>query len=208
MTKRVLEIDGFDKWGPDKQVPESVEISDGEGFFDESDYDESDVSSRYEVTITLESEPFKLIRPEIPEKARPTLFMNKRKRMTPLAKIVAAPAYLGFLWIASLFFGHSDPNIRFHVKQGFRLSLVELAAVFMVNVLYELTHFTLSMLNLGTMIDWLQPVLYLITGTYFIYLSVVGVVNVMINRQRPIPNINKLFLHLEHVKISKSENRR
>lgn len=212
MSQHLVELEGFEKaeevkdqeqvslMNPDDYDDYEVDQT-SDKFFNPEDYDKP--VDRYELIITVESEPETKF--EVDKDAKPTLWMNKKKKMTLVAKPVAMASYIGFLWIASMFIGYRDPNIRYHIKQGMRLSLVELGAAALINIIFQMTRFTMNLLELGSMITWMKVGLYLIAGTYFIMLSLKGVVNALMNKQKPLPGINKYFYHLEHIKIVKNK---
>lgn len=206
-TQALLEIEGFEtEEDPKKTQEPSNGVYDpddnAQEFFNQEDY-EYKGRNQFEVTITFEEESDDPYEP--PQKPKPTVFMTKKGKMTLIARLLAAASYLGFLWIGVLFIGSTDQNIRFHIRQGTRLSLVELGAALMVKLILFATTFTLELLSLGALVSsWLPVTMNWLVGTYFVLLSLKGIFHALTNRQYRLPT-SKLFLHFDHIKIKKSQ---
>lgn len=113
-------------------------------------------------------------------------------------KIFSALSYVGIMWIISLIFGRYDNKVRFHINQGIILTIFEFIFRILLFILHAIVNIFLiipfSMLpplsaagvllnKIFTFIYWALSLAYMI----------IGVVNALSNRQKPLPIIGSLF---------------
>ena len=78
-------------------------------------------------------------------------------------------AYIGPLVIISYVMAKADPFVKFHIKQGLVLLVIEVAAWFIGMTFWPLW-FVINLLNFATLV-----------------LSIIGIINVLKNKQNNLP---------------------
>ncbi len=86
-------------------------------------------------------------------------------------------AYLGILIIIPFLMAKDNPKVKFHIKQGAVLVVIEIAVWILGTVSWHLWPF-LSLVNLGTLI-----------------LSIIGIVNVVQNKEKELPIVGQFSKH-------------
>ncbi len=86
-------------------------------------------------------------------------------------------AYIGPLVIVSYLMAKDDPFVKFHVKQGLVLFVVEIVVWFLSSMFWSLW-FILNMVNVALLI-----------------LAIIGIVNVVNGRQKDLPLVGKFAEH-------------
>ena len=82
-------------------------------------------------------------------------------------------AYFGPLVIVSYLVAKSDQFVKFHIKQGLVLLVIE-AVVWVVGMMFWQLWMLLSLVNLATLI-----------------LSIIGIINVLQHKQEPLPVVGR-----------------
>ena len=88
-------------------------------------------------------------------------------------KLFGVLAYLGILIVISYVFAKDNSFVKFHIKQGLVLVVIELI-----------------MWVLGSMFWSLWPV-YSIVNLITLILSIIGIVNVLQNKEKPLPLVGQ-----------------
>lgn len=111
-------------------------------------------------------------------------------------KILSALSYIGIMWIVSLIFGRYDDKVRFHINQGiiltifefiFRLILFILHAA--VNIFLIIPFSIVPLLSVpGVIIN--KALTFIYWGLMSVFI-LIGVVNALAGRQKPLPIIGK-----------------
>ncbi len=83
-------------------------------------------------------------------------------------------AYLGILIIIPFLMAKDDPFVKFHIKQGLLLVIVEIAVFVLGNAMWQLWMF-LNLANLAALV-----------------FSIIGIVNVVQGNQKELPLIGSL----------------
>lgn len=83
-------------------------------------------------------------------------------------------SYLGILVIIPFLMAKDDPFVKFHIKQGLLLVIVEIAVMVLRSSMWQLWAL-LGLINLATLV-----------------LSIVGIVNVVQGKQKELPLIGSL----------------
>jgi uncharacterized membrane protein len=92
-------------------------------------------------------------------------------------KLMGVLAYLGILIIIPFLVAKNDPFVKFHIKQGLLLVIVEVAVWLIGTSMWQLWTL-LSLVNLATLV-----------------LSIIGIVNVIQGQQKELPLIGSLSKH-------------
>lgn len=87
-------------------------------------------------------------------------------------------AYIGILVIIPFLTSRNDPFVKFHIKQGVVLVVIEI-------VLYVI----------GSMVWMLAPLLMFVNLGALV-LSIIGIVNVIQKKQEPLPLVGKFAAHV------------
>jgi uncharacterized membrane protein len=88
-------------------------------------------------------------------------------------------AYIGILVIIPYLMAKDDPSVKFHIKQGLVLVVIEIAVMVVGNMLYILAP-VLMIVNLGALV-----------------LSVIGIINVVNKKEVPLPLIGQFSSHFK-----------
>lgn len=83
--------------------------------------------------------------------------------------VMAILAYLGPLVIVSWVISKNDPFVKFHIKQGLVLLVIEVA-VWLLGMVFWPIWFLLNLVNVAALI-----------------LSIIGIINVVQNREKMLP---------------------
>lgn len=104
------------------------------------------------------------------------------------AKTFSYLAYVGPLFLVGLFSDiRRDPNLRFHLNQGFVLFLCELAGM----ILHSIVNAILGGIIL---LNIIPALLFVFIGLASLALSLIGIFNVAGNRLSPLPVIGVINL--------------
>lgn len=87
--------------------------------------------------------------------------------------VMGVLAYIGPLVIVSYLAAKDDPFVKFHVKQGLVLFVIEIA-VWFLGMLFWPLWFLRTIINLATLV-----------------LSIIGIVNVVNGKQTPLPIVGE-----------------
>lgn len=90
-------------------------------------------------------------------------------------------AYLSILVLIPLLVEKTDPFVKYHVKQGLVLLVIEVAIMVLGNMLYMFGPI-LSILNLGAIV-----------------LAILGIVNVIQKKMEPVPLVGQFSKHFDKV---------
>ena len=93
--------------------------------------------------------------------------------------VMAVLAYIGPLVIVSYLLAKDDPFVKFHIKQGFTLFVIEVIAWIISMVMYQL---------------W--PVTHIINIAALI-LSILGIVNAVKGQEKSLPIVGKYSSHFK-----------
>lgn len=91
--------------------------------------------------------------------------------------LMAALSYLGPLVIVSYLTSKDDPFVKFHIKQGLVLLVIEVAVWFLGSTMWQLWAL-LNLINLGTFI-----------------LSIVGIVHAVRGQEKELPLVGSFSKH-------------
>jgi len=86
-------------------------------------------------------------------------------------------AYLGPLIIVSYLVAKDDPFVKFHIKQGFVLFVIEVAVWFIGNMFWQIW-MILSVVNIAVIV-----------------LSIIGILNVVHGEEKELPIVGKYSSH-------------
>ena len=106
-----------------------------------------------------------------------------------MEKTLALEAYLGILVLAPIFGAKNSPFVRFHANQGLILCATS------IGVSLLMTFNSVIMASVGA--SWLNIILGLFNGLYglascgIIVLAVIGIINAVKGRMKPLPIIGK-----------------
>jgi len=84
-------------------------------------------------------------------------------------------SYLGILVIIPLLVAKGDPFVKFHIKQGLVLLIIEIAMWFVVGVFLWQFWMFLQLINLATLV-----------------LAIIGIVNVVQGKEKELPLVGSL----------------
>ncbi len=113
-------------------------------------------------------------------------------------KLLSALSYVGILWIIGLIFGRYDSKVRYHINQGIILTIFEFIFRIILFILHAVIKIFLimpfSMVPIisaaGSLINNILTYIYgAITAVYVI----IGIVNAISDRERPLPIIGSSF---------------
>ncbi|HCR43966.1 MAG TPA: hypothetical protein DIV41_05225 [Ruminococcaceae bacterium] len=113
-------------------------------------------------------------------------------------KLLSALSYVGILWIIGLIFGRYDSKVRYHINQGIILTIFEFIFRIILFILHAVIKIFLimpfSMVPIisaaGSLINNILTYIYgAITAVYVI----IGIVNAISGRERPLPIIGSSF---------------
>jgi fumarate reductase subunit D len=99
--------------------------------------------------------------------------MDDQKTSSKELNIMALLSYIGILCLIPLLTKPQDEFVKFHLKQGLVIFIGEIATMFLFWIL-----------------AFLFPLWWLLNLGWFI-LSIVGIVNVVKNEQKPVPFVGK-----------------
>jgi len=88
-------------------------------------------------------------------------------------KLMAILAYIGPLVIVSYLMSKDDPFVKFHIKQGLVLLVIELALWFFMSMLWPLW-FIIQLINLALVI-----------------LAIIGIINAYKGREKELPVVGR-----------------
>ncbi|MCI9575101.1 MAG: hypothetical protein HFJ84_00185 [Clostridiales bacterium] len=135
--------------------------------------------------------------PPQPPKWEPPVY---RSQQAPNSKVYWILCYLGILWLVGLIADRENPKTRFHVNQGIILSM--LGAV--LSVAYTIWHVIMNAVFglwfLGGLIGVhpigaaLNTAFGLAVAAIMVFYVVVGIMNAVNCREKPLPIIGKLFV--------------
>ena|SRR3989344_428905 len=91
--------------------------------------------------------------------------------------LMAALAYIGPLVIVSFIVAKNDPFVKFHIKQGLILFVIEIA-VWIIGMMFYPLWMILNLVNLATLI-----------------LSIIGIVRVTQGKETELPIVGKYSSH-------------
>ena len=103
------------------------------------------------------------------------------KSMSP-NKVMAVLAYIGPLLIVSYLTAKDDPMVKFHIKQGLVLLVIEVALWVLGSVFIPFLWQILNLINLGVVI-----------------LSIIGIVNVLQGKEKELPLIGKFSSYFNSI---------
>lgn len=111
-------------------------------------------------------------------------------------KILSALSYIGIMWIVGLIFGRNDDKVRFHINQGIILTIFEFIFRLILFILHAAVNIFLiipfSMVPLlsapGVIIN--KALTFIYWGLMSVFI-LIGVVNALAGRQKPLPIIGK-----------------
>jgi len=86
-------------------------------------------------------------------------------------------SYLGPLVIISYALAKDDPFVKFHIKQGLVLFSIEVI-LWILGMIIPMFYIIVSLVNLGTLV-----------------LSILGIINVIQNKQEPLPVVGAYSKH-------------
>lgn len=92
--------------------------------------------------------------------------------------LMAILSYLGPLVIVSYLTSKDDPFVKFHIKQGLVLFVIEVAMWFLAGVMFYQFWMIMNIVNLGTLI-----------------LSIVGIVNAAQGQEKELPLVGQFSKH-------------
>ncbi len=113
-------------------------------------------------------------------------------------KLLSALSYVGILWIIGLIFGRYDSKVRYHINQGIILTIFEFIFRIILFILHAVIKIFLimpfSMVPIisaaGSLINNILTYIYgAITAVYVI----IGIVNAISGREKPLPIIGSSF---------------
>lgn len=130
---------------------------------------------------------------------------NKKSDNIKIYKILS---YIGFLWIIGLFVPEkNDKKLRFHVGQGIILTIFEFCASFVVSIVnnlivanifrHEIMYFgyPTGVYNVSGVGVAIQTILNLALVAVTIAYAVIGIMNVVNNKEKELPIIGKLAFY-------------
>ncbi len=89
-------------------------------------------------------------------------------------------SYLSILVVVAYMMGKDDPFVLFHVRQGAVLFVIEIAAMVLGSMAYYgLGYMVISLVNIATLV-----------------FSIIGIVNVVQNKQQELPFIGAFAKHI------------
>ena len=106
--------------------------------------------------------------------------MQKRDRIMNIL------CYLGFLWLIPYFKARNRENVRFHVSQGLTLLVIEVIVAVLKKVL-------IALIPIG-LLQGILGFVFTIAEALLIVLMVVGILNVVNEREKPLPVIGYIKL--------------
>ena len=102
-------------------------------------------------------------------------------------KLICILDYIGILCLLGLFIEKDDPKVKYHTNQGLILCIVGL-------VISAVT----AVIRVIPVIGWIVGgILGAVCGLAWLVLAILGIVNVINDRQEPLPVIGTLFTILK-----------
>lgn len=95
----------------------------------------------------------------------------------PTNTLMGVFAYIGPLIVVSFIVAKDDPFVKFHIKQGLVLFVIEVAVWFLTSVFWPLW-FILNLVNLAALV-----------------LAIIGIVNVVHGKQKELPFVGQYAKH-------------
>lgn len=92
--------------------------------------------------------------------------------------LMAILSYIGPLVIVSYLTSKDDPFVKFHIKQGLVLFVIEVGVWFLTSMMFYQFWMILNIINLGTLI-----------------LSIVGIVNAAQGHEKELPLVGQFSKH-------------
>ena len=92
--------------------------------------------------------------------------------------LMAVLAYIGPLVIVSYLTAKDDPFVKFHIKQGLVLFVIEVATWFLLGMMMYQMWMFVNLINLGTLV-----------------LSVIGIVNAIQGQEKELPLVGQFSKH-------------
>lgn len=92
--------------------------------------------------------------------------------------LMAILAYIGPLVIVSYLTSKDDPFVKFHIKQGLVLFVVEVAMWFLAGMMFYQFWMIMNIINMGTLV-----------------LSIVGIVNAVQGKEKELPLVGQFSKH-------------
>ena len=93
-------------------------------------------------------------------------------------KLMGVLAYLGILVIIPFLLAKDDPFVKFHIKQGLILAIIEIALWVLGGMFLFQLWPLINLINLGTLV-----------------LAIIGIVNVVNDREQVLPLVGSLAKH-------------
>jgi uncharacterized membrane protein len=92
--------------------------------------------------------------------------------------LMAVLAYIGPLVIVSYLTAKDDPFVKFHIKQGLVLFVIEVAMWFLAGMMFYQFWMIMNIINLATLV-----------------LSIVGIVNAVQGQEKELPLVGQFSKH-------------
>ncbi len=92
--------------------------------------------------------------------------------------LMAVLSYLGPLVIVSYLTAKEDPFVKFHIKQGLVLFVIEVAMWFLAGMMFYQFWMIMNIVNMGTLV-----------------LSIVGIVNAVQGQEKELPLVGQFSKH-------------
>ncbi len=92
--------------------------------------------------------------------------------------LMAVLAYIGPLVIVSYVTAKDDPFVKFHIKQGLVLFVIEVATWFLIGSMMYQLWMLVNIINLGTLV-----------------LSIIGIVNAVQGQEKDLPLVGQFSKH-------------
>lgn len=106
-------------------------------------------------------------------------------------KVYCILSYIYILWLVGLLTDKDNKLIRFHANQGIILSIFMFSSLFSIEIISHILFFIAPILSIIT------ALLQICWIVFFLTLSVIGILNVIHEKNVPLPLIGNLFTVLK-----------
>lgn len=97
-------------------------------------------------------------------------------------KVMAILAYLGILVVVSYLVAKDDSFVKFHIKQGLVLFVIEIA-VWIIGMIFMPSLYSIGSMGAFSIFSMVLNIVYLA----LLVLAIIGIVNAVNDREKPLP---------------------